>query len=453
MAIDYLGALALMTKALLSVAGGRREFDNWFEPLYQRYAVIDLTALNEDELLAKYEELSTLISQRWHMTLRNDFCAMTFYEWLKTLCQRWAPGSGPNLHNDLLRGQTLVESVAPSRSIDVLADMFSRHPAFTEISPPLDNEAIWHRILSDDRCIELKTALHLHIEKFGDRCVEELKLEVPGFREQPDRLIGIILERIKSGSSITEIESQASQAREVSERRLHNALRNPLKHAMLRYVMRNARRSLANRESMRLARARLYGLVRRIFRQMATRLVAKHLISSQEDIFYLTVGEITDLINGASPTRDLNALTNLRRADYAQFALEEPPSRFVTYGLQSHPLSQMASPTDASGNTAVGTGCSTGIASGKARIIHDPATATVENGDIIVAHSTDPAWVYLMTACRAIVVERGSTLSHTSIIGRELGIPTVVGVQNATRRIPDGSIVTVDGETGKIKWE
>ena len=81
-------------------------------------------------------------------------------------------------------------------------------------------------------------------------------------------------------------------------------------------------------------------------------------------------------------------------------------------------------------------------------------TAEQTGGDyILVARSTDPGWVFLMVMSRGMVVEKGSLLSHTAIIGRELGIPTIVGVKDATKRIPDGARVVLDGGKGEVQWQ
>ena len=71
-------------------------------------------------------------------------------------------------------------------------------------------------------------------------------------------------------------------------------------------------------------------------------------------------------------------------------------------------------------------------------------------GEILVAPVTDPGWMFLMFAAKGLIVERGSVLSHTAIIGRELGIPTIVGVEGATDRIESGDEIEMDGSTGEI---
>lgn len=98
-----------------------------------------------------------------------------------------------------------------------------------------------------------------------------------------------------------------------------------------------------------------------------------------------------------------------------------------------------------------GTGCSKGVAVGAARVVLDPRADMRVAGEVLVARMTDPGWVFLMISAAAIVVEKGSLLSHTAIIGRELGVPTVVGLEDATSRIPDGARVRVDGRAGTVE--
>ena len=97
-----------------------------------------------------------------------------------------------------------------------------------------------------------------------------------------------------------------------------------------------------------------------------------------------------------------------------------------------------------------GTGCSAGLVTAEAVLVHNPADAGDVRGKVLIAEMTDPGWVFLMVSAAALVVEKGSLLSHTAIIGRELGVPTVVGVEGATGFIRNGQIVQVDGQTGEI---
>jgi pyruvate,water dikinase len=101
--------------------------------------------------------------------------------------------------------------------------------------------------------------------------------------------------------------------------------------------------------------------------------------------------------------------------------------------------------------TRTATGCSAGRVTAKARVIHDPRTQTLTPGDILVARHTDPGWIAVFASASAIVVERGSLLSHSAIVARELGIPCVVGLKGATQWISDGEMICVDGASGCVE--
>jgi phosphoenolpyruvate synthase/pyruvate phosphate dikinase len=103
------------------------------------------------------------------------------------------------------------------------------------------------------------------------------------------------------------------------------------------------------------------------------------------------------------------------------------------------------------GEVLLGEGACPGVATGVARVINSPVDATdLEPGEILVAPETDPGWTPLFVSSSAIVVNVGSRLSHAAIVSRELGVPCVVAVKDATRRIADGMRLTVDGAAGTV---
>ena len=95
-------------------------------------------------------------------------------------------------------------------------------------------------------------------------------------------------------------------------------------------------------------------------------------------------------------------------------------------------------------------GCS-GVAVGQARVVMsalDPSA--LEPGDVLVAPLTDPSWTPLFVPAAAVVVDVGAPQSHAMIVSRELGIPCVPSITDATRRIPDGALVEVNGDAGTV---
>ncbi|MGI9599183.1 MAG: PEP-utilizing enzyme [Acidimicrobiales bacterium] len=148
-----------------------------------------------------------------------------------------------------------------------------------------------------------------------------------------------------------------------------------------------------------------------------------------------------------------------RRADYQHLKGLEPPFAFDTsaHGGAAPPIStwsprRTSGDTPAVGSVLHGAAGAPGVASGRARVILDPADPrAMEPGDVLVAPLTDPSWTPLFVSAAAVVVEVGAAMSHSMIVSRELGIPCVVGVEDATLRIADGTELEVDGQAGTVR--
>ena len=448
-AVDRLRALAVMAWKLLTVRRTATRFLRAFDPVYRRHAALDLSAACEEDLLSMYEAIRHDLGRHWHLTIDNDYCVITYYGLLRRLYRRWAPSASANAENELLRGQSGIESIAPVRSLDRLAGLFRDQPALAE---ERDASAILERIRREPALAPLGAALERHLQEFGDRSFEELKLENSTFRERPDLLIELVMQRAR-GDDPDDGDAAPGRTRPVDPNHpFLRRVRNPLKRLVLRFVLDRTRLAVANRENMRFARCRLFGLARRIFARMGKLFAEQGVLAAPSDIHYLTVDEVFDFVRGASVNRDLKALVELRKTEYRAHAKRTPADRIVTSGI---PYLGDIDETQAAGPStrrAIGIGCASGVARGNAKVILDPRAAGDVDGRIIVARSTDPGWVFLMSRSRGLVVEKGSVLSHTAIIGRELGIPTVVGVSRATHRIPDGAEVTIDGSTGEVRW-
>jgi pyruvate,water dikinase len=98
-----------------------------------------------------------------------------------------------------------------------------------------------------------------------------------------------------------------------------------------------------------------------------------------------------------------------------------------------------------------GIGCCPGRITARVRVVHDPHTVSSMEGDILVTASTDPGWVTLFPSASAILVERGSLLSHSAIVSREMGKPCIVGITGLLEQLKTGDMVEMDGGTGEIK--
>jgi phosphohistidine swiveling domain-containing protein len=190
---------------------------------------------------------------------------------------------------------------------------------------------------------------------------------------------------------------------------------------------------------------------RAALRELGRRLVERGLLRRWEDLLLVTSDEadvfVADPAAHAGLIEARAARLEVLKAKEPPFVFEGDPPPFAAFkdrvsgGIE----------TAAAGTQLTGIGVSPGRYTGRARVITSlDVDSELEPGEVIVAVITDASWGPLFLAAGAVVVETGATVSHAAIVSRELGIPAAVSVAGATRRIPDGTLVTVDGNTGTV---
>ncbi|MFA5659610.1 MAG: PEP-utilizing enzyme, partial [Oscillospiraceae bacterium] len=172
-------------------------------------------------------------------------------------------------------------------------------------------------------------------------------------------------------------------------------------------------------------------------------------IDLPRDVFWLKKDEAF----GITDALDMKKIIAERKRDYAVFEKLPAFSRIIFDGkaFDKHHVGISTDLLADEFETLHGTPCSDGTVTGEAVVINDINNPPSVAGKIIVARMTDPGWVFFLTSSIGIISEKGSLLSHTAIISRELKIPAVVGVKNAASLIKTGDIITLDGKKGRIE--
>lgn len=413
-----------------------------------------LTEQRPDELAGHYRMLETQLLTRWDAPLINDFFAMVFYGLLRKLASSWCGDDQETLQNNLLSGEGGIISAEPARRVRQMAVIASADPSLTELLATGGVAAMDRGIAAHG---ELDPLYRAYLEKFGDRCLDELKLESATLHDDPlplQRSIGEFARRIISGAAGIALDEAA--IRNAAEARVNGALAvNPLKRLLFGWVLGQARSRVRDRENLRFERTRLFGRVRRIFVEMGKRFHADGILDDPRDIFWLEKDEIFGFVEGTASSTNLAGLAELRRREFDGWQAMEPPAdRFDTCGMVSHAQpcrSTAAAPLMPQGDTMKGLGCCPGVVRGTVRVITDPRGATIRQGEILVAERTDPGWIMLFPACSGLLVERGSLLSHSAIVAREMGIPAVVSIPGITRWLKSGDLVEMDGASGVVR--
>ena len=300
----------------------------------------------------------------------------------------------------------------------------------------------------------LKTAFDGYITKFGDRCTQELKLESATLDEEPAPLLAAIVSASRRiANTHKDHAEQTSNFDDVTKGK-------PVRGFIAKRFVSWAKKRVRDRENLRFERTRIFGRARKVFMAIGRELAASGHLAEQRDVLFLTVEDVLGAIEGFAQSHDLRSVVALRKAEWnASKAREDLGERITINGAGISVASmigagQAVKPAiNSTENAALqrsGTACSAGTVTATARVVSDPTKQSLAAGDILVARHTDPGWIAVFSNASAIVVERGSLLSHSAIVAREMGIPCVVALKHATKWIKDGERITVDGSTGIV---
>lgn len=410
-----------------------------------------LARLTTAELIAHYRDLEKKLLHRWDAPLVNDFFAMIFYGLLGK------KSSDPNTY---LKDTGDIISARPPRLIREMAEMVRPDRELAEL---LTSNATTARKLAEVRKFpDLLHKFQSYLDEFGDRCLEELKLESPTVTDDPGSLLQSIgtfaLHSFKKCPSAQRASPHSAQKSDqiacppFSPKPSHREARGK-PGLILKFLISRTRTLVRNRENLRFERTRVFGRVRQVMRELGRRLAADHQLDSPDDVFYLTLDEVLE----TGVTRDLRSLAALRKREFEEYrASPPPPDRFTTRGpLHRHQsFAPDASPSpktsDLQSSDLQGIGACAGIVKGPVRVVTDPREARLRPGEILVAAQTDPGWVVLFPAAAGLLVERGSLLSHSAIVARELNLPCIVSLSRISTTLKTGDLVEMNGQTGEV---
>ena len=282
----------------------------------------------------------------------------------------------------------------------------------------------------------------------------EWEARSPSWETRPELALNAIDRMRLAGDELapkTQNVERATQREQAASELLSMVEADPEVHGELAVGIAASAAWLPARERTKTNNIRLIHEMRMIMRAIGARMVEKNAFDEIEDFGFVTEEEYASLFK--EPTSMLNIIRS-RRDEYNK--LLEREAQFLFNGEADHPdtwrrRDAVSEDVLAEGEALQGMPGCTGSAEGTARVILDSNDPTsLQPGDILVAPLTDPSWTPLFVPAAAVVVDVGAPLSHAIIVSRELGIPCVVSATDATRRIPNGASINVNGDTGVI---
>ena len=267
---------------------------------------------------------------------------------------------------------------------------------------------------------EFHAALVAELKVMGHRGPAEVEMRSASYADDPEMLIRMVAKSLN-------IPARSPRHR-------------PSPPLQARPVARLAAQQLRDREVRRDRMVRAIWLLRNLLRELGRRLVNSGVLEAVDDVFYLLVDELDAL-----PADPLELVTR-RRAEQHRLAGFVPPAVFSGSWQATTSLATVLTP----GETLSGVGVCGGRVRGRVRIVGPESIDDLEPGEVLVAEVTDVGYTGAFSYAAAVVTELGGPMSHAAVVAREFGIPGVVDVQEATRRLPPGALVEVDGDSGEI---
>ncbi|KKM10333.1 hypothetical protein SY88_14110 [Clostridiales bacterium PH28_bin88] len=407
--------------------------------------------LTSFELLAGFIERAELTRDFGPRFQAANMNAGAWTTRLMDLLSKFAPGRAQAMASALLAGSgkvttaehgyRLYDLAAVARTDAEAAAYLTRHP--------LDPQG-WRSLPASS---PFRRELERFLEEFGHRAVYEGEIANPRWNEDPTYLLEQVRDLLESGKthSPREMARAARAAGEAELTRLPWYVR-----PLVRWLAGKAQEGAALREAAKSAFASIAEPGRRHFLEMGRRLVAAGKLDDPTDVFHLAWVELEMYLRDEWDGTGARALVADRKARDAAWLAEEPSDVYIL-DAEGHPAAmpgEVVPPSvvpSGDGNVLAGIGVSAGRATGVARVIRHPREGhLLQEGDVLVAPSTDPGWTPLFLRASAVVMEVGGYLSHGAIVAREYGLPAVVNIPGLLRTVRTGQRLVVDGDAGTV---
>ena len=349
--------------------------------------------------------------------------------------------------------QSVPHNVTSEMGLALLdvADVIRPHPDVVALLQHVEDEGFLDELPKLAGGREARDAIEAWLDKYGMRGVGEIDITRPRWSERPTMLVPLILGNVKNfepGAGKRRfqqgLEEAQSKEQDVLER-LRALPDGEQKATEAKRMIDRVRTFIGYREYPKYGMVSRYFVYKRALLEEADRLVQAHVLREKEDIFYLTFQELHDVVRAKQVD---DQLIRQRKDSFRSYQALTPPRVLTSDG---EAVAGTYRRDNVPAGALVGLPVSAGIVEGRARVIHDMAEADLEPGDILVTAYTDPSWSPLFVAIAGLVTEVGGLMTHGAVIAREYGLPTVVGVEQATRLIRNGQRIRVHGTDGYVE--
>jgi pyruvate,water dikinase len=366
---------------LISTPKRMEKLNVYFEQIPEYFNNKYSEDLTSKELINLFEDLKNRLVTNWDITLINDLYSFIFTGLLKNKLKKMKIHNYDFIANKYISNLSNLESMKPIKELVSIAIYAKENNLYDELRELKTDERTKNYLNSNK---EFAKRFNKYINNYGDRNVEELKLESKTYRTNPNLLINRICEYVKDSNLYDMIEENEI---------IDDAL---IENSKLEFYKKRASLGIRNREKSRLNRSIIYGMIRQIFLSIGKNFVTDERILSQSDIFYLSYEDILEGIKDNS--YNLKRIIVKRKREYRRYKALPEYTRLVFNDkiINKQPLNIKIDETDFDEHILMGIPCSTGIVEGEVVVIDDPKNYKNIKDKILVTKMTDPGWVFLL---------------------------------------------------------
>lgn len=398
------------------------EFRDNFKHEWDYFHNLNLEKMPDKELFNVWLFLDREVLSHWTTPIVNDFLVMMLNGRLK---RKWKKLPAQEIINSLMSRDVEIESAIPARFYQELSRELAGEE---EVKTLILSGNDVHRQLEKIRP-ELFKRIEDFIHHYGDRTMGELKLETRTLREDPS-LFYLFLGNYLGQDEKPTPDREAPGYEEFAKDRLFRKLK----------------KAIERREALRFDRTRMFGMYRTLFLEVGRRLTEAQILERAGDVFYLELEEIRAYLQYGKGSEGFVEKVKKGREEALFYKQCDVPGRVVL-------PSRHEQPPVPDTNTLKGQGILGSELTGEALVLEDLSQVGEVSGKILCALRTDPGWAPLFPSCKAVLIEKGSSLSHSVILLREMGIPCMINIPGLTKAVRTGMTLRVNFISGTIQKE